>query len=104
MHVLVQLPLPLPLWRRVYPDLRLEPPTSRPTLDLLLTRPSPMSGQLRDEKAMGKAEPVRSGDYVLWDPRLPHTTGEPDAFSRAAAPRQVCSTAPSPPPISPDLS
>ena len=63
-----------------------------------------MSGQLRDEKAMGKAEPVRSGDYVLWDPRLPHTTGEPDAFSRAAAPRQVCSTAPSPPPISPDLS
>ena len=29
-----------------------------------------MSGQLRDEKAMGKAEPVRSGDYVRWDPRL----------------------------------
>lgn len=35
------------------------------------------------------ATQVRSGDYVLWDPRLPHTTGESDAFSRSSAPRQV---------------
>ena len=35
------------------------------------------------------ASQVRSGDYVLWDPRLPHTTGESDAFSRSSVPRQV---------------
>ena len=32
----------------------------------------------------GPSEPVRAGDYVLWDPRLPHTTGEPDSLSRSA--------------------
>ena len=48
-----------------------------------------LAAELRDERTMGQAEPVRSGDYVLWDPRLPHTTGESDAFSRSSAPRQV---------------
>lgn len=33
--------------------------------------------------------PPEPGDYVLWDPRLPHSTGERDALSQQDRPRQV---------------
>ena len=36
-----------------------------------------------------QGEAVQPGDYVIWDPRLPHTTGESDGLSAGAAPRQV---------------
>ena len=40
-------------------------------------------------RCMGSAEPPRAGDYVLWDPRTPHTTGEAFEFNAAERPRAV---------------
>mmetsp|Transcript_23285 Transcript_23285/g.68402 ORF Transcript_23285/g.68402 Transcript_23285/m.68402 type:complete len:273 (+) Transcript_23285:103-921(+) len=33
--------------------------------------------------------PLQPGDYVIWDTRLPHTTGDPDALCGHERPRQV---------------
>ena len=40
-------------------------------------------------KELGEAAPARRGDYVMWDPRLPHSTGEPAALNGGGATRQV---------------
>ena len=54
-----------------------------------LPQHSPQICMIESQPGGACATQVRSGDYVLWDPRLPHTTGESDAFSRSSAPRQV---------------
>ena len=46
-------------------------------------------GGLAAELREPLGEPARAGDYVIWAPRLPHTTGEPDGFSAGTQPRQV---------------
>jgi len=44
---------------------------------------------LAKELRRAPAAPPQPGDYVLWDPRLPHSTGDKEALSSLDAPRQV---------------
>jgi hypothetical protein len=52
-----------------------------------------LRGMAKELRGMSFAPP-EPGDYVLWDPRLPHSTGERDALSQHDRPRQARSVRP----------
>ena len=58
------------------------------SIDGLVKRLRGLASELRDA-TFGTAEPPHAGDYTIWDPRLPHTTGEPDTFNGSGVARQV---------------
>mmetsp|Transcript_50509 Transcript_50509/g.83708 ORF Transcript_50509/g.83708 Transcript_50509/m.83708 type:complete len:744 (-) Transcript_50509:304-2535(-) len=75
-------------WKRLHAANRLPPPNAA-------SRGRGRSGVIKSLRQLARelndvvSDPPGSGDYVIWDPRLPHTTGEPNAFSTHNAPRQV---------------
>ena len=79
-------------WADLYARGRLPPAPSATqvrSIDGLVKRLRSLADELRDEHTFGPSAPARAGDYTLWDPRLPHSTGESDSLSGGAAARQV---------------
>ena len=79
-------------WADLYARGRLPPAPSATqvrSIDGLVKRLRSLADELRDERTFGPSAPASAGDYTLWDPRLPHSTGESDSLSGGAAARQV---------------
>ena len=78
-------------WIALHAKGRLPPPCGAAqarSIDGVAKKLRELARELQDG-AFGKSEPAHVGDYTIWDPRLPHTTGDADAFNRADVPRQV---------------
>ena len=79
-----------PKWSKLHAKKRLPAPSSAPAARCrqgLVSALRKLASELRAE--LGDGLPPQPGDYVIWDPRLPHSTGEADEYNMHDAPRQV---------------